>query len=54
MVETGEEAKEGTWDVEDLVVETLVGDHLVEIGVVGGILEILILWLAIGVGCVAT
>ena len=32
VVETGEEAKEGIWDAEDLVVETLVGDHLVEIG----------------------
>ena len=53
MVKTREEAKEGIWDAEDLVVETLVGDHLVEIGVPGGILEISILWLAIGVGCVA-
>ena len=53
VVETGEEAKEGIWDAEDLVVGTLVGDHLVEIGVVGKILGILILWLAIGVGCVA-
>ena len=51
MVEIGEEAEEGIWDAEDLVVETLVGDHLVEIGVVGGILGILILWLATGVGC---
>ena len=54
MVEAGEEAKEGIWDAEDLVVETLVGDHLVEIGVVGRILGILILWLATGVGCMAT
>ena len=52
-MKTGEEAKEGIRDAEDLVVETLVGDHLVEIGVVGGILGILILWLATGVGCVA-
>ena len=50
VVEIGEEAKEGIWDVEDLVVETLVGYHLVEIGVVGRILGILILLLATGEG----
>ena len=53
MVETREGAKEGIWDAEDLMMEILVRDHLVEIGVVGGILGILILWLATGVGCVA-
>ena len=54
VVETGEGAKEGIWDAEDLVVETLVGDHLMEIRIVGGILGILILWLATSVGCMAT
>ena len=53
VVETREGAKEGIWDAEDLVVETVVGDYLVGIGVMGGLLGILILWLATGVGCVA-
>ena len=52
-METREEVKEGIWDAGGLVVETLVGDHLVEVEVVGGILEILTPWLAIGVGCMA-